>query len=137
MKYLPSVMLAFVLALVAVLIWSVAIAADPTAEQWKATLQTPVALFAIMLLASLGSAFAQIVKAARAGQQGASLGVYFGKYWPETLIMLGLNAGAFATLLMSDQLNFGSAIGIGYASNSLADVFRADGRSAELAKPAA
>ncbi len=102
-----------------------------TAEEIKLLLSTPAALFLLMLLASLGSAFKQMLDARR---NGASVGPkdYFITHWPETLWMLGTNAGAFITLIFTDSLNYASAIGIGYLANSAADVFTKDGRSSSL-----
>lgn len=58
----------------------------------------------------------------------------FIEYWghlPETLVTLISNLFAFAILLMSDQLNFASAVSVGYGVNSLADLLP-KGRSLAL-----
>lgn len=101
-----------------------------TAEALKQLLATPVALFVVMLLGSLANGLKQLATAKQSGTSASFLS-YLG-HWPETLATVILNALAFATLLTTDQLNFASALGIGFAANSASDLLRAGGRSAAL-----
>ena len=96
-----------------------------TTEEIKAMLETPVALFVLMLIASLLSAYKQ-----KSGT-GVGIGTYFA-HIPETIAMLVTNTIGFTVLIFTDQLNFASALGLGYASNSLADLIRSGGRSAQI-----
>src|SRR5688572_1204010 len=98
-----------------------------TPDELKTLLSTPLALFLVMLLGSLGSALKQL-KAT-----DTSLGSYL-SHLPETLSALIANALAFGLLVVSDSLNFGSALGIGYVANSAADLIRNGGRSEIVAK---
>lgn len=93
-----------------------------TPDELKTLLSTPLALFAVMLLGSLGSALKQLKGT------DTSLGSYL-SHLPETLSALIANALAFGLLVVSDSLNFGSALGIGYVANSAADLIRNGGRS--------
>lgn len=101
-----------------------------SAEEIKLILQTPAALFVLMLVASLGSAFKQIVENNASSPGSTTFGAYL-KHMPETLVMLGGNVIAFVTLLMTDQLNFAAALGIGYSMNSIAGGVGALTRGAE------
>lgn len=96
-----------------------------TADQIKAILQTPASLFVLMLIASVLNAYKQ-----KAGT-GVGIGEYFA-HLPETVAMLLTNTICFAVLILTDQLNYASALGLGYASNSLADLVRSGGRSATV-----
>ncbi|HYE70611.1 MAG TPA: hypothetical protein VD932_03710 [Aquabacterium sp.] len=93
-----------------------------TPDELKTLLSTPLALFVVMLLGSLGSALKQVKGT------DTSLGSYFA-HWPETLSALIANVLAFGMLVVTDSLNFASALGIGYVANSAADLIRAGGRS--------
>ncbi len=101
-----------------------------TAEQLKDLLQTPRYLFFLMLLASFGNMLKQKGDANRNGNT-VTLAQYLG-HWPETFAVLIANVIAFVALIMTDQLNFASALGVGYGVNSLADLMRPGGRSASL-----
>lgn len=101
-----------------------------TAEELKMLLSTPAALFFVMLFGSLASMLKQISDAKKNGTD-ASLGSYLA-HWPETAGTIITNALGFLTLVVTDQLNFASALGIGYAANSAADLLRSGGRSASL-----
>lgn len=103
-------------------------------DEIKALLSTPVALFVIMLLASLGSAWKQMIVARRSGTE-ISVSSYFLKSWPETVAMLGHNAIAFVTLIFTDQLGWAAAIGLGYIANDAADAWTKDGRSESISAP--
>jgi hypothetical protein len=101
-----------------------------TPEELKALLQTPAALFLVMLLGSLVNGLKQLTAARQSGTT-VTLGSYW-MHWPETTATLLANVLAFATLVITDQLNFASALGIGFAANSAADLLRSGGRSAAL-----
>ena len=92
-----------------------------TADQLKLLLQTPLLLFLLMLAASLSNGLKQVYTANQAGGS-TSLKTYFLTHWPDTLGMVLANVIAFAVLILTDQLNFASALGIGYGANSLVDL---------------
>lgn len=100
---------------------------NPTAAELKELLGTPVALLLIMYLASLANGVKQIIVARQSGGE-VTLGAYI-KYWPETIGTVIGNTIAFIVLVLTDQLNFASALGIGYGVNSAVDLFRSGGRS--------
>jgi hypothetical protein len=103
-----------------------------TTEELKALLGSPLVLLAAMYIATALSAVKQIVSARRDGIAVPTCVEYFGTYWPETLTAVLGNGLAFATLIATDTLNLASALGIGYATNSLADLLRSGGRSATI-----
>src|SRR5688572_10831780 len=103
--------LATLLALTVFLIAFNALAQGPTTDQIKSILETPAALFVLMLVGSVGSILENVVDANRSGKS-------YVHSWPETLLMLGGNGAGFLVLLMSDQLNFASVILGGYTANS-------------------
>ncbi len=86
----------------------------------KLFMTSPVALFVLMLLASLGQGVKQLSVIKQTGTP-ISFGKYL-SYWPETLSMLVANVIAFAVLISMGQLNIAAAIGIGYGTNSLVDL---------------
>jgi len=98
-----------------------------TTEELKLWLSTPLALFILMLLASVLSAWKQIGDSKNNGA-AISWSEYF-SHAPETATMLISNAIGFAILIYTDQLNFASALGLGYVSNSASDLIRSGGRS--------
>jgi len=99
-------------------------------EHLKLIMASPVALFALMLLASVGSALKQLSVARR---NGASMSCKeYLLHWPETSSTLIGNVLALAVLLHFDVLNVASAIGVGYGVNSLSDLLTTYGRSAKL-----
>lgn len=104
-----------------------------TTDDLKHILENPLVLLAAMYIATALSAVKQIVAARRDGIEVPTCVQYFSKYWPETLTAVLGNALAFATLIATDTLNLASALGIGYATNSLADLLRSGGRSATMA----
>jgi hypothetical protein len=106
-------------------------AQGPTAEELKEFLQTPVALFFLMLFASVGSMLNQLIRSKRDGGE-MTMAEYL-KHWPEIGFAIVNNVAGWITLLMTDQLNYGSAIGVGFMANSLADQYRSGGRSADIA----
>lgn len=91
-----------------------------TVDALKEFLSTPAALFILMLLASLSNGMKQLLVIRQTGTP-MTLSQYLG-YIPETFGMLLANVIAFTVLVMGDQLNFASAIGIGYGTNSLVDL---------------
>jgi len=104
-----------------------------TTETLKHLLEHPLILLAAMYIATALSAVKQIVSARRDGIVVPTCLEYFGKYWPETVTAILGNGLAFAVLIATDTLNLSSALGIGYATNSLADLLRSGGRSATMA----
>jgi hypothetical protein len=104
----------------------------PVSQEFlKTLLQTPLALFVVMLLGSLASALKQITDGRKNGTE-MTCAEYL-KHWPETLSTLIVNALAFVSLLVMDQLNFFAALGIGYISNSASDLLTQGGRSKGIA----
>jgi hypothetical protein len=97
----------------------------------ESALANPLTLFAVMLASSFGSMFKQWIDARKNGAE-----LKFSEYlnhWPEIIYMLGMNIATYLTMFMTDTLNFAAAIGIGYANNSVADIFRSGGRSGATA----
>lgn len=109
---------------------------EPQGTDWsqnglKALLSTPIALLVVMLIASTVNALKQLNTAKKSGSD-MTLTTYLG-YLPDTAATLLGNVIAFAALILSDQLNFASALGIGYGINSLTDLLpgkRADALAA-------
>jgi hypothetical protein len=95
----------------------------------RSILASPASLFGLMLLASIGNGFKQIAVVRQTGQP-MKCGVYW-SYLPETMAALVLNVVGFWVLVMTDQLNYASAIAVGYGTNSLVD-FIPGGRSFAL-----
>lgn len=91
-----------------------------TDDALKLFLSTPAALFVLMTLASLANGLKQLMVLRQTGTP-MSFGTYL-RYWPETAAMLIANIIAFAVLILTDQLNFASALGVGYGTNSLVDL---------------
>lgn len=100
-----------------------------TVEGLKAFFNTPLALFGLMIVASLVNGLKQVAVAKQTGK-----GMTFAEYWghvPETLAAVLGNGVAFILLITQNQLNIASAVAIGYSVNSLAD-FIPKGRSFAL-----
>jgi hypothetical protein len=97
-------------------------------EEIKVILETPVALFVLMIFGSIVS-MAKQIKDAR--NNGATLPVSDYLLSIDTFIGLGANVIAFIGLIMTDTLNWTGALAIGYALNSAADI-RSGGRSAAI-----
>lgn len=95
-------------------------------DQLQALLQTPLALFIVMLLASLASALKQIKDTT------LPLSSYLA-HWPETVAAVIANVLGFLVLVETDTLNLASALGLGWMSNSAVDLLRTGGRSAAVA----
>jgi len=105
-----------------------------TVLQLQKLILGPLGLFVIMTLSSFVNGLKQLVTARMQGTTEITLRTYLGKYWPETLTAVIGNILAFAVLVATDQLNFASALGIGYGINSAADLIRSGGRSASLSQ---
>ena len=86
----------------------------------KLLLSSPSALFVLMMLASLSNGLKQLLVLRQTGTP-MSFGKYL-SYWPETTGMVIANVIAFAVLILTDQLNFASALAVGYGTNSLVDL---------------
>lgn len=86
----------------------------------KLFLNSPAALFILMTLASMSNGLKQLLVLRQTGTP-MSFGQYL-SYWPETVAMVIANLIAFAVLILTDQLNFASALGVGYGTNSLVDL---------------
>lgn len=100
-----------------------------TADVLRAYLSSPTGLFVLMLLASIANGSKQLVVIRQTSNAMTCL-----QYWahiPETLTTVIGNIVAFAVLIMTDQLNFASALAVGYGVNSLADLIP-KGRSYQL-----
>lgn len=91
-----------------------------TSEYLKSLLSGPSALFILMLLASLSNGLKQLLVVKQTGTP-MDLWQYLA-YWPETLAMIIANIMAFAVLILTDQLNFASALSVGYGTNSVVDL---------------
>ncbi len=96
----------------------------------KLFLSSPAALFALMLLASMSNGLKQLLTVRQTGKP-MSFGQYL-SYWPETSAMVIANIIAFVALIMTDQLNFASALGVGFGTNSLVDLLPGTKRSLVL-----
>lgn len=121
-----------IFALILAAFGSLAYAASPTTDELKELLNAPYGLLALMFAASFVSGVKSILVARANGSQ-MSLGAYLG-YLPQTLVAVVGNLIAFAVLVLTDQLNFASALGIGYGINSATDLFLPkSGRSGEIA----
>jgi hypothetical protein len=102
-----------------------------TNETLKELLSGPAALFLMMMLASMVNGLQQLNVVRQTGTPMTAR-EYFFKYWPTTLGMALTNVIAFITLVMTDQLNFASALGIGYGVNSAIDLLPNSTRSHAL-----
>ena len=87
----------------------------------KALLSSPLALFLLMMLASISNGVKQLAVIRQTGYPMSCAQYYF-RYMPETWGMIIGNVLAFAVLMSLDQLNIASAIGVGYGINSLTDL---------------
>jgi len=105
-----------------------------TTEELKLVLSTPPALFVLMLLASLSSGLIEVGKAKRAGAD-ATFSSYL-THWPSLVGTFLGNIIAFAVLILTDQLNFASALGIGYGVNNVVDALPRNDRADSLVKQA-
>jgi Na+/alanine symporter len=91
-----------------------------TVDSLKLLFSSPLALLALMVLASVGNGIKQIAVVRQTGQPMKCI-----EYWshvPETLTVVIGNILAFILLIVTDQLNVASALAVGYGTNSLADL---------------
>ncbi len=102
-----------------------------TADALKTLLSSPFSLFVLMMAASLANALKQLGVISQTGKP-MTLASYMA-YWPETITMILTNGIAFVVLVLTDQLNFASALGIGYGVNSVVDLLPGK-RSIDLKK---
>lgn len=102
---------------------------DQTADIQTA-LMNPWVLFGLMLFGSILSMVKQWSQAKMDGSS-VTVGTYL-SHAMEVFTTLGANALAFFLLVDSGNLNFVSAVSIGYALNSLSDLNPAGGRSTSL-----
>lgn len=96
----------------------------------KILLSSPFALFFLMMLASLTNGLKQLAVLRQTGTP-MSFGQYL-SYLPETGSMVIANIIAFVVLILTDQLNFASALAVGYGTNSLVDLLPTGKRSLVL-----
>lgn len=108
-----------------------AFAQGPSQEELRGWLDSPVVLYVLMLLGSLASALKQWSVARMSGST-LSLATYM-SYLQEGVTTIIVNTLSFAALIYADQLNFVSAIGIGYMTNSLSDLLPTGTRSDAVA----
>lgn len=101
-----------------------------SADSLKAILASPLALFVLMCLASIGNGVKQLAVIKQTGKPMTC--VEYWTHWPETLGTIISNVLAFGLLLTTDQLNFASALSVGYGLNSLSDLIVRGGRSYAL-----
>lgn len=123
----------FIIGIIAVvLVSSFAFAQGPTQEEIRGWLEEPVVLYFLMLMGSLASALKQWSVARMSGNEMGL--VDYLSFVQEGITTILVNTISFAALIYADQLNFVSAIGIGYMTNSLADLLPSGGRSVAVAK---
>jgi hypothetical protein len=91
-----------------------------TVDSLKLFISSPLALFALMVLASVGNGLKQIAVVRQTGNPMKCI-EYFG-HIPETVTVMVGNVLAFILLLSTGQLNVASALAVGYGANSLADL---------------
>ena len=91
-----------------------------TPEALKTALSSPTALFALMFLASAANGLKQLAVIRQTGTPMRFID-YLG-HWQETLGVILGNLIGFAVLVLTDQLNFASALGVGFGTNSLVDL---------------
>jgi len=103
-----------------------------TTEGIQQLLMNPWVLFVLMIFGTILSMLKQWKQAQMDGST-ATLGTYL-SHIQELLIAVGGNMIAFFLLVDSGNLNFVSAVSIGYVLNSVADLNPAGTRSTILAK---
>lgn len=91
-----------------------------TTDALKQLFSSPLALLVLMMFASLSNGLKQLLVIRQTGTPMTFTNYL--SYWPETLGMALANLIAFVVLVLTDQLNFASALGIGYGTNSLVDL---------------
>jgi hypothetical protein len=105
-----------------------------TTEEIQTWLTNPWVLFGLMIFGSILSATKQLSVAKMEGS-AATIGAYLG-HFQELFIMLGGNTIAFFMLVDGGNLNFVSAVSIGYAINSVADMNPFSDRSSTIIEEA-
>ena len=98
----------------------------------KVLLNSPMGLLALMMAASFSNGLKQIAVVKQTSVPSMTCVDYFVKYVPETIGMVVTNLVAFAILVLTDQLNFASALGVGYGVNSVMDLLPGTKRSYAL-----
>lgn len=135
MKFLKlsvPLLLFAIVALVTVPLWAQSLG-NPTPEEMTAWLSNPWVLYGLMILGSIVSGLKQ-VKLAKMDGGTTTNGSYFTSHWMDVLIVLGSNTLAFIALIYGGQLNFVSAVSVGFALNELVDLNPASSRSSSLVK---
>lgn len=114
---------------IAMVVWTLqAFAQDET--QMQDWLKNPWVLFGFMIFGTILSMVKQWKQAQMDGSS-ATLGTYL-SHLQELFIAIGGNILAFFLLVDSGNLNFVSAVSIGYVLNSVADLNPLGGRSTSL-----
>jgi hypothetical protein len=103
-----------------------------TTESLQQLLMNPWVLFVLMIFGTVLSMLKQWKQAQMDGST-ATLGTYL-SHIQELLIAIGGNIIVFFLLVDSSNLNFVSALSIGYVLNSVADLNPAGTRSTTLTK---
>lgn len=91
-----------------------------TINTLKTLLSSPLGMYVLMNSASLVNGLKQLLVIRQTGTP-----MSFAKYlsfWPETVAMVLSNVIAFVVLVLTDQLNFASALAVGYGTNSVVDL---------------
>lgn len=117
-------------------VWGIVFAqgvANPTPAEMTAWLGNLWVLYGLMVLGSVISGLKQ-VKLAQMDGNVATNSAYFTSHWMDVIIVLGSNTLAFVALIYGGQLNFVSAVSVGFALNELVDLNPASNRSASLVK---
>lgn len=100
---------------------------NPTREEMVTVLNNVWVLYALMLLGTLGSMLKQVGVAKQEGST-ASVADHVLRLKEGAYVWIA-NTLAFAALIYGDQLNFASAVGIGFALNELVDLDPTSSRS--------
>lgn len=100
---------------------------NPTQEDLLTLLSNVWVLYALMLLGTLASQMKQV----NVAQQSGSAVTYMGHMFRlrEWIVLFITNTLSFAALIYSDQLNFASAVAVGFALNELVDLDPTSSRS--------
>lgn len=103
---------------------------NPTQEELIGWLNNVWVLYGLMILGSVISGLKQI-KVAQMEGSGVTAGGHF-SHWSDAVIVLGSNTLSFIALIYADQLNFVSAVSVGFVLNELVDLNPASSRSNAL-----
>lgn len=129
MRKFYSVM-TFLIVLTLLVVIAPAFAQDANTAQLQQWLMNPWVLFGLMIFGTVLSMLKQWKQAQMDGST-ATLGTYL-SHIQELLIAIGGNAIAFFLLVDGGNLNFISAVSIGYVLNSVADLNPAGTRSTAM-----